>query len=236
LFVVGRERDGPPEVSGGIDLVDVGAASAVLRVTLQEGYLPADPLRQGDVVTVHLGDVRALRALHPDVPGTYDTQVHLVPDGDDPAVLLGVGGYDTPGVVGRAVIDDQKLNALVGLVKDALDGVGEEPRRVVDRHHHRNEDLLHKPPHHWLERMPGQPPRCGRRSGTASGLRLRGCAGGSRADRRPPTAPAGTRSAATWTRRDAASAPGPRPPASRTVDTDAGSPRRCPSRSAGSVA
>ena len=99
------------------------------RVLAQEGSRPGEAVRHRHVVGVVEGDPLAGRAREAEVPRARETAVSALDDGH----AAGVCAEHPRRVVGRAVVDDDDLEVLLGLREDAVEAFGEPAAAVVGR-------------------------------------------------------------------------------------------------------
>jgi hypothetical protein len=112
-----------------------------LRVSVEEGRLALQLLGQVDVVGVEEGDELAFGRLEAEVARGAHSPVlaaRVLQQPDAVGILGDELASHIRAPVGRAVVHEQELPALEGLVGDALDGLGDELFRVEEDHDHRH--------------------------------------------------------------------------------------------------
>lgn len=114
-------------------LVEVGHGCAEdrdPRSALDPVYLPLEPLGESDVVGVEPRDVAAGRPVKPSVQRCREAQLLVVPKQDETVVVD--RSEDARGLVGRRVVDDDKLEIPECLPEHARDGFADEARVVAN--------------------------------------------------------------------------------------------------------
>ena len=135
------------EVAGASVLLDVehaGADEAELHIRLQQREAAVEPVREGDVVGVHAGDVATSRFLEPAVQRPRQAKLLLVAQHAQPRVVDAV--EERGRVVGREVVDDEQLEVGDALAKDAVERSAEEALAVVDGDQHGDQWRRHGVP------------------------------------------------------------------------------------------
>lgn len=84
---------------------------------LEEAHVALEPVREPDVVGVERSDVSAPRTLEELVPASGDTSA--LREADEPEAFVTEGLDDRRSSIGRAVVDDEQLQARERLPEDA---------------------------------------------------------------------------------------------------------------------
>jgi hypothetical protein len=114
-------------------LVEIGHGCAEdrdARSALDPVYLPLEALRESDVVGIESRDVAAGRPLEPSVQRCREAQPFVVTEQDETVVVD--GSEDVRGLVGRRVVDDDKLEIPECLPEHARDGFADEAHVVAN--------------------------------------------------------------------------------------------------------
>ena len=111
----------------------------------QKTDLSFQPLRPGNIVRVHAGDVFSLRLRDAGIQRGRKTSVFRMPDDPDPFVPVFISFQIPGGFPVRSVVADDQLPALQGLRQDGTDRFFQLfcVVLVVDAHHYRNQYVRH---------------------------------------------------------------------------------------------
>ena len=127
----------PSEPSALVEVDHAGADDGDGRLGANPRELTFEPLRSSDVVRVEPRDVAPLCLVESPVQGRRETGPLVVPEHDD--TRIADRRKEPARVVRRGIVDDDQLEVADALTEDALHGLGEERRAVVDGEQHGHE-------------------------------------------------------------------------------------------------